>query len=237
MQEPDDREPLNTSRMKQFSGEDAVEARGLYAEQERFKVSGKLFMMCNNLPAINSMDRGTWRRVRLIPFESKFVNPGDKELGQPNVFLKDMNLNSKLKRWRESFFALLIHIYVTQYAISDNGTLEPAPEVVASESLKYREAFDSYAKFRYGRMRVDRDSEERSTINDIWRAYRYWYEAVGGAGKKLTMAELLRRLEDEFGKPKEGKYYSGVFVFDTEEAAEAYDQERRATSNYMEGIN
>jgi P4 family phage/plasmid primase-like protien len=229
MQEPDDREPLNTSRMKQFSGEDAVEARGLYAEQERFKVSGKLFMMCNNLPAINSMDRGTWRRVRLIPFESKFVNPGDKELGQPNVFLKDMNLNSKLKRWRESFFALLIHIYVTQYAISDNGTLEPAPEVVASESLKYREAFDSYAKFRYGRMRVDRDSEERSTINDIWRAYRYWYEAVGGAGKKLTMAELLRRLEDEFGKPKEGKYYSGVFVFDTEEAAEGYDQERKAT--------
>lgn len=236
MQEPDDREPLNTSRMKQFSGEDAVEARGLYADQERFKVSGKLFMMCNNLPAINSMDRGTWRRVRLIPFESKFVNPGDKELGQPNVFLKDMNLNAKLKRWRESFFSLLVHIYMTQYAVSDNGTLEPAPQVVMNESLKYREAFDSYAKFRFGRMRVDRDSDERCNINDIWRAYRYWYEAVGGAGKKLTQADLNRRLEDEFGKAKESKFYSGLFVFNTEEDAETYDEERRATSNEMEGV-
>ena len=226
MQEPDDKEPLNTSRMKQFSGEDAVEARGLYADQERFKVSGKLFMMCNNLPAINSMDRGTWRRVRLIPFESKFVNVGDKELGQPNVFLKDMNLNTKLKRWRESFFALLVHIYVTQYAVSDNGTLEPSPEIVMNESLKYREAFDSYAKFRFGRMRVNRDSDEKCTLTDIWRAYRYWYEAVGGAGKKLTQADLNRRLEDEFGRPKESKYYSGLFVFNTEEDADAYDTER-----------
>jgi P4 family phage/plasmid primase-like protien len=227
MQEPDDKEPLNTSRMKQFSGEDAVEARALYGDQDRFKVSGKLFMMCNNLPAINSMDRGTWRRVRLIPFESKFVNPGDKELGQPNVFPKDMNLNAKLKKWRESFFALLVHIYITQYAVSDNGTLEPAPEIVMNESLKYREAFDSYAKFRYGRMRVDRDSDEKVTINDVWRAYRYWYEAVGGAGKKLTQAELNRRLEDEFGKAKEGKFYSGVFVFNTEEDTEAFDEERK----------
>ena len=227
MQEPDDREPLNTSRMKQFSGEDAVEARALYGDQDRFKVAGKLFMMCNALPAINTMDRGTWRRVRLIPFESKFVNPGDKELGQPNVFLKDMNLNVKLKRWRESFFALLVHTYVTEYAVSDNGTLEPAPEVVMNESLKYREAFDSYAKFRFGRMRIDRNSDEKVTLSDIWRAYRYLYEAVGGAGKKLTQADLNRRLEDEFGKPKESKFYSGLFVFNTEEDAEAYDEEQR----------
>jgi P4 family phage/plasmid primase-like protien len=227
MQEPDDREPLNTSRMKQFSGEDAVEARALYGDQDRFKVSGKLFMMCNTLPAINSMDRGTWRRVRLIPFESKFVNVGDKELGQPNVFLKDMNLNAKLKRWRIPFFSRLVHIYLTQYAVNDNGTLEPAPEIVSSESLKYREAFDSYAKFRYGRIRVDRDSDSQCTVTDIWRSYRYWQEAVGGVGKKLTQVELVRRLEDEFGKPSQGKFYTGVFVFNTEEEVEQYDEEKR----------
>jgi len=229
MQEPDDREPLNTSRMKQFSGEDAVEARGLYADQERFKISGKLFMMCNTLPTINSMDRGTWRRVRLIPFESKFVNPGDKEIGQPNVFLKDMNLNAKLKKWRIPFFSRLVHIYLTQYAVSDNGTLEPAPEIVMNESLKYRETFDSYAKFRYGRIRVDRDSDEQASISDIWRSYRYWHEAIGGAGKKLSQAELIKRLEDEFGKATQSKFYTGVFVFNTEEDVEQYDEQKKAS--------
>ena len=226
MQEPDDREPLNTSRMKQFSGEDAVEARGLYADQERFKISGKLFMMCNNLPAINSMDRGTWRRVRLIPFESKFVNPDDKEIGKPNVFLKDMNLNAKLKRWRVPFFSRLIHIYLTEYAINDNGTLEPAPEIVTSESDKYRDSFDSFAKFRNSRIRINRDSDEQTSITDIWRSYRYWQEAVGGAGKKLTQAELILRLQSEFGQARQNKFYTGVLVFNTDEDIEQYDQSK-----------
>ena len=234
MQEPDDREPLNTSRMKQFSGEDAVEARGLYADQERFKISGKLFMMCNTLPAINSMDRGTWRRIRLIPFESKFVNPGDKDLGKPNVFPRDMNLNAKLKRWRVPFFSLLVHIYLTQYAVSDNGTLEPAPKIVTSESEKYRESFDSFASFKGARIRCEPASDITTNINNFWTAYKYWVEAVGGVGKKLTQKELIRRLEDEFGKPSNGKSYTGICVFNTDEEVELYDEEKKTIPKQTE---
>jgi P4 family phage/plasmid primase-like protien len=232
MQEPDDREPLNTSRMKQFSGEDAVEARGLFQDQERFKISGKLFMMCNTLPTINSMDRGTWRRIRLIPFESKFVNPGDKELGQPNVFPKDMNLNSKLKKWRIPFFSKLVHIYLTQYAVNDNGTLEPAPEIVTSESRKYRDTFDSLNKFCQERCRIDKDSDETSTVSDVWKAYRYWHEAVGGGGKKLAQVEFMKRFSEEYygGQPKGGKIYDGLFVFNTEEDVVSYDEMRNGTT-------
>jgi P4 family phage/plasmid primase-like protien len=232
MQEPDDREPLNTSRMKQFSGEDAVEARGLFQDQERFKISGKLFMMCNTLPTINSMDRGTWRRIRLIPFESKFVNPGDKELGQPNVFPKDMNLNSKLKKWRIPFFSKLVHIYLTQYAVNDNGTLEPAPEIVTSESRKYRDTFDSLNKFCQERCRIDKDSDEQASVSDVWRAYRYWHEAVGGGNKKLAQVEFMKRFNEEFyqGQPKQAKFYNGLFVFNTEEDVAAYDEDRNGAS-------
>ena len=232
MQEPDDREPLNTSRMKQFSGEDAVEARGLFQDQERFKISGKLFMMCNTLPTINSMDRGTWRRIRLIPFESKFVNPGDKEIGQPNVFPKDMNLNAKLKKWRIPFFSRLVHIYLTQYAVSDNGTLEPAPEIVMSESRKYRDTFDSLNKFCQERCRIDATSDEAATVSDVWKSYRYWHEAVGGSGKKLSQVEFLKRFNEEYyqGQPKQGKNYPGLFVFNTEEEVTEHDASRAEAS-------
>jgi len=238
MQEPDDREPLNTSRMKQFSGEDAVEARGLFQDQERFKISGKLFMMCNTLPTINSMDRGTWRRIRLIPFESKFVNPGDKELGQPNIFPKDMNLNSKLKKWRIPFLSKLVHIYLTQYAVNDNGTLEPAPEIVTSESRKYRDTFDSLNKFCQERCRIDKDSDEQSSVSDVWRAYRYWHEAVGGGNKKLAQVEFMKRFNEEFyqGQPKQGKFYNGLFVFNTEEDVATYDEERRDSGLEMDTV-
>jgi hypothetical protein len=116
---------------------------------------------------------------------------------------------------------------VTQYAVSDNGTLEPAPEIVMKKSMDYRETFDSYARFRFGRMRVNRDSDQQSTLSDVWRAYRYWQESVGGAGKKLSQIELTKRLEDEFGKPSQGKYYRGVVVFNTEEDVESYDTENK----------
>jgi putative DNA primase/helicase len=49
MKEPDEGEPLNSARMKQFSGEDLVEARGLFKDQERFKITGKIFLACNRM--------------------------------------------------------------------------------------------------------------------------------------------------------------------------------------------
>jgi phage/plasmid-associated DNA primase len=171
------------------------------------------------------MDRGTWRRIRLIPFESKFVNLGDKEIGQPNVFLKDMNLNAKLKKWRIPFFSRLVHIYLTQYAVSDNGTLEPAPEIVMSESKKYRDTFDTLNKFCQERCRIDPGSDEDTSVSDVWKAYRYWHESVGGSGKKLSQVEFLKRFNEEYyqGQPKQGKMYSGLQVFNTEEDVAEYD--------------
>lgn len=112
---------------------------------------------------------------------------------------------------------------MTEYAVSDNGTLEPAPQVVMKESENYRGTFDSYAKFKSARIRMQKDSDEQVTLNDIWRSYRYWYDAVGGAGKKLQQADLMRRLDTDLGKPSQGKFYRGLVVFNTEEDVETYD--------------
>ena len=91
MQEPDPNEPINTSRMKQFSGEDDVEARGLFQDQDTFKILGKLFMSCNKLPPIHTMDNGTWRRIRVLLFEALFVDKGDPRYNpSKNIFYKDM---------------------------------------------------------------------------------------------------------------------------------------------------
>jgi P4 family phage/plasmid primase-like protien len=179
LQEPDDREPLNTSRMKQFSGEDVVEARGLFEDQQRFRITGKLFMMCNRLPPIHAMDRGTWRRIRVIGFGSKFVDKSDPELKaeRPNVFLRDNDLDAKLRIWREAWLALLVHVYETEYLV---GGLEPIPAAVINESNKYKESFDMYGKFKAERIVDMRDSlrlglteygNEQATVKDVHVAY------------------------------------------------------------------
>ena len=220
LQEPDDKEPLNTSRMKQFSGEDMVEARGLFKDQEKFKVSGKLNMMCNSKPIIRSMDRGTWRRIRVIPFVSKFVSEDDPEYinKKKNVFLRDNELDKKLVVWREPFLSLLVHIYKTQYL--KNG-LEPTPAIVKKASEEYKESSDSYAKFESDRIR--KSEGDKITFRDIEKAYKKWLEYSGGSARRLNSQELLKRVNDEYGAPVDNKFYYDRKVFDDDEDVEAFD--------------
>lgn len=225
MGEPDEREPLNTSRMKQLSGEDMVEARGLFSDQENFKVCGKLHMLTNALPPINTMDRGTWRRLKVIPFISKFVGPGDKDYadllaGRPNVFPKDLFLDDKLKLWREAFLSLLVHLYETVYC--REGLVEP--DAVRMASYEYKEEFDNFAKFRNARIRIS--PGEQVEFNDASKAYRHWSEWVGGgSGKRLDTKTLRKRMEDEFGNAEEGKYFRNIIVFMSDEDVEEWDRE------------
>ena len=214
LQEPDYSEPLNTSRMKQFSGEDMIEARRLYGDQEKFKVMGKLFMMCNKLPAVKTMDRGTWRRIRVIPFVSKFVDALHPEYiaKKPNVFLIDREMDAKLLKWRESFLSLLVHIYTTEYL--KNG-LEPIPESVLSASNNYKESNDTFARFAADRIRKDINS--KATFKDIQSAYKNWKEVSGASAAAISHQDLENRLNEEFGEPRNKKHYMGIVVFIKEE--------------------
>jgi P4 family phage/plasmid primase-like protien len=234
MQEPDDKEPLNTSRMKQFSGEDAVEARGLFADQERFKISGKLFMMCNNLPAIHSMDRGTWRRIRVIEFVSKFVSPDAEEYkaGKPNVFLIDPMLDKKLREWREPFLALLVHIYETEYI---PFALHPVPAAVMKASDKYKENFDIYARFRAERVREPRTLEEKMscmaepvTTNKIKTIVTAWKK---DARVELNTQDVVNRMTEEFGEPLNGKEWQTIKVFASDEMVADWDAAQAANTS------
>ena len=207
MQEPDEKEPINTSRMKQFSGEDLIEARGLYEGQQKFRATGKLFMMTNKLPPINSMDYGTWRRVRAVPFKSKFVSEDHPDWGKPNHFLKDKEYEKKLHPCREVFFSWLVHLYETEYLVHG---LEPVPAAVKKETDDYREGFDSYAKFRNDRLK--REPGEKTLFKHIAAAYRDWLGDGNRAGNRLSPKELEKRLNSEFGEPTDGKTYNHVML-------------------------
>ena len=232
LQEPDDREPMNTSRMKQFSGEDMVEARGLFQDQEKFVIMGKLFMMCNRLPPVNSMDRGTWRRIRVIEFVSKFVLPDHHEYisKRPNVFLIDPQLDKKLRAWREPFLALLVHIYEKEYLA--NG-LNPVPAAVMRAVDKYKESFDVYARFRGERVREPVTTEEKlkARMEPLLTAR---VKSIISHWKKETRTELdfkdaINRLTEEFGEPVNGKEWPGILMFGSEEEVAEWDKNHATT--------
>jgi P4 family phage/plasmid primase-like protien len=233
MAEPDDREPLNTSRMKQFTGEDDVEARGLFEDQTKFKITGKIFMLCNAFPAIHTMDRGTWRRVRATPFESKFVDPETEEVKpSENIYARDNELDAKLQRWRTLFMSRLVHIYRTEYLYHGLGKV---PAIVTQESNKYQESFDSLAKFINARIREVKMGGHTAIMADLWLSYRSWFGENAGAGRKLTQTELYKRLSDKYGEPSDKRTFKQMIVFQSDAEIDAYEKELLEAKGSKEG--
>ena len=207
MVEPEEGERINTSLMKQLSGEDTLKARGLFQDQDQFVVMARIFMSCNELPAVSSMDQGTWRRLRVIPHVSTFVEPGKPTDPSRHIYPRDPLLDSKISRWRPYFAGLLAWYYETKYL--RGGLKEPAQVTAASE--KYKEENDSFAAFAQDCLIREVGAEVRA--NDLLIRYKEWCKYNPGK-KVLQRPAVLAKMGETYGKPIDaaGKVFGGVRI-------------------------
>lgn len=221
MKEPDEGEPINSARMKQFSGEDFVEARGLFKDQEKFKITGKIFLACNRMPPIHSMDGGTWRRIRVIPFDSKFLPQGDPMIDPSrHIYPRDDMMDERMKSWRIPFFSLLVHYYETRYC--PNG-IKSVPSIVMQACENYKGSYDTFGKFIKSRVRRIPGYEDPPTYKKFWSCYKTWHSDQ--SGKRLSENEMKIRLNELYQVPADGKTYLHLRLFFSDEEAEEYDKE------------
>jgi P4 family phage/plasmid primase-like protien len=223
MQEPEDGEKINSSLMKQLSGEDMISARGLYKDQENFNITARLFLCCNRLPPVNSLDNGTWRRLRVIKFESefrdsdKFKGPEDEERqAKNNIFKKDVSIETSetygFKAWRQAMLSLLVHYYETIYLVK--GLVEP--DCVFAESKKYKEENDNFSSFMDQRLISETGAE--TGIKEIMDEYKEWLSLEGIDKKQqINKTDTRQKLIEKYGKPKTWKknakeYFCGVRI-------------------------
>jgi P4 family phage/plasmid primase-like protien len=166
MQEPSEQDKINIGFMKELSGNDTILARGLYQEPFEFKPQFKMFMTCNELPEIPSMDAGTWRRLRVIEFTSRFCENPTK----PNEFALDLELSEKFERWTEIFMSMLIERHKH---IEPNNVQEPLEVRISTQS--YRENNDIIGQFVSERIDIVKDKpDERLNITNLFNEFRLW---------------------------------------------------------------
>ena len=108
MQEPDVNETLNIGQMKEMTGNDKIQARGLYKEPFEFTPQFKLICMCNDLPKIPSNDDGTWRRLEVVDFVSRFVDDVSDVNEELHRYQKDKGIKNKIPMWIIPFYAMLL---------------------------------------------------------------------------------------------------------------------------------
>jgi P4 family phage/plasmid primase-like protien len=197
LQEPSENERINVGLMKELTGGDKVQARGLFKEPIEFKPQFKLVLTCNDLPAVPPEDGGTWRRVRVLPFTSKFVEkPNPKCIDEHKI---DFELSEKLELWKEAFMAILINYY-SDYI--KTGIVEPY-EVMESTD-KYRRENDCYAEFVLNR--IEYDPKKTATVSDIYEEFKFWWKEFMPSNKLPSMTDFRKRFERQFGEIIRGKW-------------------------------
>jgi putative DNA primase/helicase len=216
--EPDDDEKINTSIMKQWSGGDRIAARGLFAEQEKFSIMGKIFMSTNELPPISKTDNGTWRRMRVNPHVSMFKDPGDADIDpSKHIYEKDYHLESKLKHWRTAFLSLLVHYYNEKYL--KYGLREP--ECVLSASNKYKEISDQFTNFFNAFFVRDPTAGpvRRKEIADKFTQYK---RELGGRECELKQSVMFDRMKEMCGSSTNDREYWGIRLLSDDDDGASY---------------
>ncbi len=203
MQEPTKNNcTLNEGVMKEITGGDPITARGLYKDSETFTPQLNLVVCSNILFEINSTDEGTWRRIRVCRFMSKFVdNPNAKhDTDSRFIFPKDYDLEEKLKLWAPTFISMLVSRYLTT-----QGTVLDCEEVM-EESRKYQEGQDMVSAFITDMIEsVKEEDRERNTPvkkTHILQMFKRWVDTNYNGQKAPKASELYEVLEKKFQKPK-----------------------------------
>lgn len=165
MQEPSEDEKLNVGLMKELSGGDKIQARSLFKEPIEFKPQFKMVLTCNHLPNVPSDDGGTWRRIRLVEFTSKFTATPDPT--KENEFPVDLELSSKFVDWREHFMSLLIEYY-KKYC--ETGIKEP--DEVMQCTREYQKNNDFYLEFVESEL--ERYDMGFLSYHDAYNLFKQW---------------------------------------------------------------
>jgi P4 family phage/plasmid primase-like protien len=202
MQESSKGMRINEGILKELTGGDAIVGRQLFKESETFTPQFTLVVCTNNLPEVDATDDGTWRRIKSIPHQSKFVDNLDDEryASCPYLFKKDKNVKDKLKRWAPIFMSMLV-----QKVFQTEGMVDDCEEIV-KHSTQYRESQDHISAF-INEMII---KEPGGVVTQLTMKTEFgiWFQEnhEGSGTKKPKLSEVRAAITQRFWEMKNKKW-------------------------------
>lgn len=197
-EEPDNNEEIYCGRLKYLTGGDSIEVRDLYQAGKDIKRIKPMFMLVgifNNIPKLQGADFATWRRVRVIPFESTFVDVNDpkqpplpetiEEQYMQKIFPRDDNLAEKIPHLLEP-----LAWYLLKHRKSVISIKEP-PKVLEATTLyqRFNDIFSQYIQDR-----IIEEPMVQTALTDIYNDFKLWYRDTFPNSKVHEKEELKNYL-------------------------------------------
>lgn len=222
MEEADLRSGINDAMIKSLTAGTEVSCRGLYqAENVSWHSTTALFLACNKLPRLRSLDGGTKRRVVSIPFEMTFVTPSSaraKGLGlgpdgalPPGHAWADLTLEKRLREPHELQGVLTWVVEGAREFIAHG--LPARPHAVEKQTAVWFNESDTLAAFLDECCEVADPDKNKLPVSNILSRYQAWAEQNGYRlyETSITLSRKLQALRGPDGKPLyvSCKYHGG----------------------------
>lgn len=213
MQEPSKGDNLNEGIMKELTGEDPIQGRGLYKDAVTFVPQFKLVVCTNTLFDIKSNDDGTWRRIRICEFMSKFVKDPKPNEDSPYEFEVDQNIGIKFEKWKHVFMDMLVQI-----ALEKDGLVTDC-DMVLKASNEYRAGQDYLMEFKNDKIEKSTEPGIKIKKTEVYAEFKVWYQET--YGKNIPKGkELYDFLDRKLGKCKTGGWAGYKIKYDMEDEGE-----------------
>lgn len=202
MQEPNADDVIHEGPMKELvSGVEPITARAPYmTKSTTFIPQFALIVCCNQLMGVKTQDHGTWRRLKVIQFDSLFTdNPVSDDPDKPNQFLINRDLIKKFPEWKETMLAMLV-----ERAYQNMGRI-PDCNTVLQSSNEYRQQQDHISE--YIRDRIIRCQGYNIRKSDLSNDFKQWFNTNVGA-KNPTPKKLHEYMDKEYGKNRGGVWFN-----------------------------
>jgi putative DNA primase/helicase len=200
--EPDIGEKIKTALVKQFTGGEPLNIRGLYCDQESITIMARPDMACNDIPAVDSTDGGAQRRWAVIPHVALFVDAGKPVDPTNHIYYKDRDLPEKMKKWNVAFLGILVHYYKIYMT---DGLVEP--ELVVRATDKYKHDNDTFTAFAAEHLVVESGAGPIK-FTKVYEVYKDWKRTSGML--EMKKAVLIDRMKSIAAKGSTDTEFKGV---------------------------
>lgn len=187
---------LNTANIKQLCSTDEIYAEKKYKDPFSYTPTHTLVLYTNHLPKVGAIDKGTWRRLIVIPFDATIEGNADIKNYADYLFEK---ASGTILSWV---------IEGARKVIEDNYKIDP-PKKVRDAIEHYKESNDWLSYFLSERCKLDPAYVAKSS--EVYNEYRIFCTQVGEFIRSTTdFYTALETVGFERYRDRKGRYIKGL---------------------------
>ena len=148
--EPDAKFKINTSTLRELTGGEEINARGLYSDNTKVNLNLSFVMECNDKPKLDEINDAMSRRILDIPFKNRFVDQYvydelDEEDKKTTFLVNPDYKGTEFKvKYRQALFKILCEHH---QAFLKNKRVLPKPKEIIQRNKEYLQKSDDMSSW------------------------------------------------------------------------------------------